>query len=195
MLFREEAGGEHTALRARFGSPAAARAAAADLGALEFADAVTWGYCTLPGEAAGMVERLRAAADEVVDRSGWIEFLAHAVSGEVTRLRRAPTRLVRSAWGDRPRHCHVRGQCGRCGEFRGTVLVLPVGAMWLDKRELRCRCDGIPCRYCAEGVVRRPLAEHLDPELRSGHTPWFGFLVPCGGCQAAGRGPRVLLSA
>ena len=82
-------------------------------------------------------------------------------------------------------------QCRRCGEFRGKIRVKPQGGMLLDSRELSCRCKSIPCRYCEDGSVRRPLSEHFDPERRSGHVPWFGYLVPCGSCQATGRGPEV----
>ena len=104
-------------------------------------------------------------------------------------------RIAVSHGGDSPRCYQLAKQCPVCGEFRGKIGVLPSGGVMIDTRPLSCRCEAIPCRYCGPGTVRRPLTEHFDPERRAGSMPWFGYLVPCGNCQAAGRGPRVQMSA
>ena len=110
-------------------------------------------------------------------------------SGAVRRV--APDGMISTACAVAPGD---ETQCPRCGEFLGRVNVLPPEGMMIDKRELRCRCEGIACRSCGTGMVQRPLSDHFDPERRAGHCHGFGYLVPCGACQAAGRGPRVLMS-
>jgi hypothetical protein len=93
-----------------------------------------------------------------------------------------------------PRCYRFEDQCPTCGEFRGKINVLPHGGVLVDTRTPNCRCVSILCRYCEDGRIGRPLAEHFDPERRAGRTRWFGYLVPCGNCQAHGRGPRVVMS-
>lgn len=62
-----------------------------------------------------------------------------------------------------------------CGEVRGTA----------GGRTSTCLCDGIDCRRCALGRIRRPISDHFDPESGSfWHTPYFGDPAPCEFCQA-----------
>jgi hypothetical protein len=157
-------------------------------------------HCTLAGEAE-RVRRLfseRGAIDARAER-GTVAFVAvgswRGTSQEILDRRREVTaHIVVSGGGEGARAHRFDRQCERCGEFQGQVLLAPRDGVMIDNRQLRCRCDSIPCRYCESGSVRRPLSEHLDPERRAGSTPWFGYLVSCGGCQIAGRGPQLQLS-
>lgn len=84
-------------------------------------------------------------------------------------------------------------QCRDCGEVRGRAVLgddAEPDAELFGAR-LACRCQGVPCRYCELGTVRRPLTYSFDRETGIRHTPWFGYLLPCDDCQAAGRGPLV----
>ena len=157
-------------------------------------------YCTLPGERDEVLTRLQTRARKAWIERGEISFVAvgdsEATSQDAAnRRRKVDARVVLSWGGGAPRCYFFEGQCLRCGEFRGKIVVKPQGAMLLDTRQLSCRCTSVACRYCGEGRVRRPLSEHFDPERRSGHVPWFGYLVPCGNCQAAGRGPDIWMSS
>lgn len=200
LLFEEDAQGEHALVRASFDSPEQAIDGAHGLEGVELDSTEVRAYCTLPGEAARVADRLDSLAREVKTQPGTIKFLAIGgrsaePADEPPSLRQATIRVVMSLSGSQPRHYSFDGQCERCGEFRGKIHVMPRPGVMLDTRELRCRCQSIPCRYCQTGTVRRPLSEHLDPERRSGHMPWFGYLVPCGLCQTSSRGPQVVMSA
>jgi hypothetical protein len=199
LVFIEDPDGEHAIVGARFEDREQAVKASRGLKGLEVEDEWMRVYCTLPGEperALAQLQRLSASAS--VER-GRIAFVAvgdgSGTSSEVAgRRREARARIVRSGGGDIPRCYSFERQCATCGELRGKIHVLPGGGVYIDTRELSCRCVSISCRYCREGRVRRPLSEHFDPERRAGRMPWFGYLVPCGGCQASGRGPRVQMS-
>jgi hypothetical protein len=200
MVFSEDPDGEHAAVSARFASAHQAQGAGLASEGAEIDERKLCAYCTLSGEADRVRERFHEASalETWVDR-GTIAFVAvgdgSGTNPEVASRRRNVTaRIVLSGGGHGPRCYRAKEQCPRCGEFLGPINVMPHGPMLIDTRELSCRCVSIPCRYCRTGRVRRPLTEHFDPERRAGRMPWFGYLVPCGGCQAAGRGPRVLMS-
>jgi hypothetical protein len=201
LFFVADPVGDHVLVRGHFSDGDAAWDAAAGLEGAEISGAEVRAYCTLAGEADRVARHLSGAPEACTSQEGGtVEFVAvggggwttaEAVGGDAEEVLGY---LVLSRGGDVPRCYRCTEQCQNCGEFRGSVNLFPDGGLMLDKRELRCRCDGIPCRYCDTGVVRRPLSDHFDPERRAGHTPWFGYLVPCGACQAAGRGPRVVMS-
>ena len=174
---------------------------AAGFEGVELGDKQVSVYCTLPGEPERVIARLREASarrDVGRARDDRLRRRRATARGRAPRPRPAPrkarARIVRSGGGDAPRCYRFERQCATCGELRGRINVLPGHGVYIDTRELSCRCVSIPCRYCEQGRVRRPLSEHCDPERRAGRMPWFGYLVPCGGCQAAGRGPRVQMS-
>ncbi len=200
MVFSRDPGGEHAVVSARFEDEDQVRDATKGLEAAELADGELRVYCTLPGEPELALAHLRKApADATRIDKGTIAFVAvgdgSGTSRETANGRRdVSARIVLSGGGEGPRHYAFKDQCATCGEFRGKIHVLPEGGILIDTRWLSCRCESIPCRYCEDGKVRRPFGEHFDPERRAGRMPWFGYLVPCGGCQAAGRGPRVLMS-
>jgi hypothetical protein len=202
LVFSEDPDGEHAAVSARFEDAAQARAAgqASEGVAIDETGTELCTYCTLPGEADRVRERFReASALKTWVERGTIAFVAVG-DGSGTSLEAAGRRRNVTAWivlcggGDGPRCYRAKEQCATCGEFLGKINVVPQGEMVIDTRELSCRCVSIPCRYCDEGRVRRPLTEHLDPERRAGRMPWYGYLVPCGRCQATGWGPKVLMS-
>ena len=200
LVFTEDPDGEHAVVSARFEDDEQVRDAGRGLQGAELGDSELHVYCTLPGEADKALTHLREAlAQESWAESGTIAFVAvgegSGTSGEAASGRRnVRARIVLSGGGDTPRCYRFEGQCEACGEFRGKINMLPSGGVMIDTRRLGCRCESIPCRYCHDGNVRRPLSEHFDPERRAGRMPWFGYLVPCGRCQAAGRGPDVLMS-
>jgi hypothetical protein len=200
LVFTEDPGGEHATVRARFEDAARIREPGLGLEGAEIGERELFVYCTLPGETDRVVASLRQApVQEAWVESGRIAFVAVGegcgTSTEAAdRRRNVKARIVLSFGGETPRLYRFDGQCRACGEFRGKINVLPSGGTMIDTRQLACRCESIPCRYCEDGKVRRPLSEHFDPERRPGRMPWFGYLVPCGGCQAAGRGPVVLMS-
>jgi hypothetical protein len=78
--------------------------------------------------------------------------------------------------------------CPNCGGIRGTEVTPTSDGVELGATSL-CLCDGIVCRYCGEGRVRRPISDWYDPE-KSGwwHTPYFGGMRQCAECG----GPVVL---
>ena len=201
LVFVEDPDGEHAVVSARFEDQEQASKASRGLEGLEVGEERVRVYCTLPGEPERVVARLREASARAASvERGTIAFVAagdgSGTSTETaTRPPKARARIVRSGGGDAPRCYRFERQCATCGELRGRINVLPGHGAYIDTRELSCRCVSIPCRYCEQGRVRRPLSEHCDPERRAGRMPWFGYLVPCGGCQAAGRGPRVQMSA
>jgi hypothetical protein len=197
LVFVPDPGGEHAVVRARFPDGGDARDAGAGLEGAELAGAELRVYCTLPDEIERVLSRLsNDSRADVSKERGTVEFVAvgEGAARPAERGGATSVRLVVARGGDAPRCYRFTEQCPRCGEFHGKVNVLPRGGVMIDTRELRCRCQGIACRYCQTGVIRRPLSDHFDPERRAGHAPWFGYLVPCGGCQAAGRGPRVIMS-
>jgi hypothetical protein len=200
LVFSKHSDGEHAVVGGRFEDHDQLREAARGLEGAEVDEAGLNVYCTLPGEAEEMLARVRR--DRA--RASWIEtgtvaFVAagdgSGASSETASTRQdASVRVVLSLGGNAPRCYRFDDQCTACGEFRGKINVLPGCGVLIDTRRLSCRCESIPCHYCQDGEVRRPLTEHFDPERRAGCTPWFGYLVPCGRCQAASRGPRVLMS-
>lgn len=200
LVFTEDPEGEHSVVSARFEDQDELRAAGGSLEGAEVAETELHVYCSLPGEDEQVLARLRTASsvEARVDR-GKIAFVAvgsgTGTSSEAADGRRDVTaRIVLSAGGDGPRRYVFESQCKACGEFRGKINVLPREGVIIDSRSLSCRCESIPCRYCEHGTIRRPLSEHFDPERRAGSVPWFGYLVPCGHCQAAARGPKVQMS-
>jgi hypothetical protein len=201
MVFAEDPGGEHAIVGARLEDAARIREAGLGLEGAEIGERELFAYCTLPGETDRVLARLRRVpVQESWVESGTIVFVAvgdgSGTSSEAADGRRnVRARVVLSHGGEAPRLYRFDGQCRACGEFRGKINVLPSGGTMIDARQLACRCESIPCRYCKDGRVRRPLSEHFDPERRPGRMPWFGYLVPCGDCQAAGRGPDVLMSS
>ena len=200
LVFAEDPEGEHARVRAGFQGRDQAWAAGRGLEGVEVGDSELHVYCTLSGEADKVLAHLGGVPtqDPCVEK-GTIAFVGASggpgAGSESARRRRHVTAcVVFSYGGDAPRCYRLDDQCNACGEFRGKINVLPRSGMYLDTRQLSCRCDSIPCRYCEEGNVRRPLSEHFDPERRAGCMPWFGYLIPCGHCQAAGRGPEVVMS-
>ena len=202
LVFTQDPDGPHVVVGARCEDEDEAWDTATGLEGAELSGAEIRVYCTVPGDVDRATEHFAraAAAAEVSAQQGTVEFVAiGSGSGTTVRARgddggSTRAHLVISCDGEAPRCYRFTDQCERCGEFRGAISVMPRGAVMIDTRQLRCRCDSIPCHYCPTGTVRRPVSEHFDPERRAGHTPWFGYLVPCGRCQAAGRGPRVLMS-
>jgi hypothetical protein len=201
LVFTEDPDGKHAVVGARFDDEGDLREAGQGLEGAEVAGRKLHVYCTLPGEGDRVLVRLREAGsvETWVDRGAMAFVAVGDGSGTkrdtVDNRREVTARAVLSRGGDAPRCYLIEGHCAACGEFRGRIAVLPQGAMMIDTRRLACRCESIRCRYCDGGKVRRPLSEHFDPERRAGCVPWFGYLVPCGSCQAAGRGPRVQMSA
>ena len=201
MVFVEDSEGEHAVVSARYGDESELQGAANGLEGAEIAESELRVYCTLPGEADRVLARLQGTSAETawINR-GEIAFVAvgsgSGTSPEAADNRRNVDAQVVLSWGgEGPRRYALEEFCAECGEFRGRINVLPQGGMLIDTRLLRCRCEqSISCRYCEGGKVRRPLSEHFDLERRSGSAPWFGYLVPCGSCQVAGRGPRVQMS-
>jgi hypothetical protein len=73
-------------------------------------------------------------------------------------------------------------RCTTCAEARGWVIEGDFGEV--EFLSATCICDGIACRYCATGVVRRPISDHFDEQ--SGmvwHTSHFGGLARCKECR------------
>ena len=201
LVFVDDPSGDHAVVRARCRDAEEARDAATGLEGAELIGAEVRVYCTLPEDVERTVHHLSATPSvQIATDRGTLEFVAVGDgSGTTATTGRddaepVGAHLVVSTAGVVPRCYRLGDQCERCGEFHGKAIVLPRGGVMLDTRILTCRCDGIPCRYCHTGTVRRPMTEHFDPERRAGHMPWFGYLVPCGRCQAAGRGPRVIMS-
>lgn len=99
--------------------------------------------------------RLRGVGDDV--GPGLDVFGRHPAGRRHLAARRA--RGLRHVWGR-----------------RGTT---ERGRTWLRL------CDGIDCRRCALGRIRRPISDHFDPETgRFWHTPYFASIAPCEFCQA-----------
>ena len=201
LVFTEDPNGDHAVVSAQFENDDEAREASRSVEGAAVNGAQVAVYCTLPGEADLVLAHFRAGpAVSSECHRGTISFVAVGNGSATTSEGAAGTgrvvsaRIVLSRGGDAPRHYLFDRQCPTCGEFRGKIHVMPGGGVLIDTRQLACRCESIPCRYCEEGRVRRPLSEHFDPERRAGCMPWFGYLVPCGGCQAAARGPRIQMS-
>lgn len=207
MLFRAEPGGEHALVSGLFEGREQARRACEDLEGGAAEDCRLDVYCTLPDEPERVLALLSERTETASVVHGEVSFVAIGSGRDLSESRgdrvaepgnggeEAETRIIVGLGGDAPRCYRFERQCTTCGELLGRINVLPAGGMMVDTRELSCRCTSIPCRYCERGRVRRPHTEYLDPERRAGRMPWFGYLVPCGACQAAGRGPRVLMSA
>ena len=80
-------------------------------------------------------------------------------------------------------------RCDTCGEQRGTSYFSePYVPELLTRTEISCICDGIRCRCCDRGMIRRPISNYWDEKRsRVVHVPWFGGYTPCPDCRAAGR--------
>jgi hypothetical protein len=73
--------------------------------------------------------------------------------------------------------------CRRCGELKSVATVDDTSQGRAYARVL-CICDGILCAYCGTGTVRRPISDFYDEVTGTvRHTPWFGYLFPCGDCR------------
>lgn len=73
-------------------------------------------------------------------------------------------------------------RCATCREARGWVIEGDFGDV--SVLSATCICDGILCRYCGKGLVRRPISNHFDEQSgRVWHTPYFGGLARCGDCR------------
>ena len=173
LVFSKHLDGEHVVVSARFEDKDQAWDAARSLEGAQVDDTELHVYCTLPGEADTALAGVRTAPTHVswVD-SGTIAFVATGdgsatIRETVRRRENGPSLIVSSLGGNAPRCYRFDDQCTACGEFRGKINVLPGGGVCIDTRRLSCRCESIPCRYCQDGKVRRPLTEHFDPERLS----------------------------
>jgi hypothetical protein len=198
LLFEDDPEGEHVVVSARLDEQSRQELARRIEGG-ELTDESVRVYCTLPGES----EQVRQLLDdggghEITATRGTVCFLATAGSPDGVEWdagEPVSVHVVAGLSGMGPRCYRFSGQCATCGELHGRVLPLPSGGVMLGlAQNLSCRCQGITCRYCRTGRVRRPLTEHCDPERRAGATAWYGYLIPCGACQTAGCGPDVILS-
>jgi hypothetical protein len=64
--------------------------------------------------------------------------------------------------------------CRFCGEVAGH----------LGEIKSTCLCEGIPCRSCGIGRVRRPISDTYDPATGSfWHVPYFMGMGACRGCK------------
>jgi hypothetical protein len=73
-------------------------------------------------------------------------------------------------------------RCAACREARGWVIEGDCGEVQL--LSAACICDGIACRSCGKGVVRRPISNRFDePSGMVWHTPYVGRLAHCGDCR------------
>ncbi len=178
VVFTGDPDGEHAVVGARFEDDEQALDAGRGLEGAELGDRELHVYCTLAGEADRVLTRVRktAAQESWVD-SGAIAFVAVGEGSGTSRetasgRRNVKARNVMAHGGETPRCYRFEEQCETCGELRGKINVLPAGGVMIDTRQLSCRCESIPCRYCEDGKVRRPLSEHFDPERRAGRMPW-----------------------
>lgn len=75
--------------------------------------------------------------------------------------------------------------CTTCSEAKGVALVAQADGT-LYTLESPCLCDGVTCRYCGRGRIRRPCRDFYS--WRSGrwlHVAWFGYRARCEQCDAA----------
>jgi hypothetical protein len=71
------------------------------------------------------------------------------------------------------RYCHF------CGEVAGH----------LGKAKSTCLCEGIPCRYCGVGRVRRPTSDQYVPATGGFmHSPYFMGMSGCRDCMTTVHG-------
>ncbi len=69
--------------------------------------------------------------------------------------------------------------CPRCGEPRGFSYL----SADPDPTPVLCICDGIRCRHCGRGMVRRPISDRLDADTGElWHAPYFAAQLPCDEC-------------
>ena len=72
--------------------------------------------------------------------------------------------------------------CRFCGEIAGQH----------DGISSTCLCEGIACRWCGIGKIRRPISDHFAPAAGGfRHVAYFGGWSPCRQCviNAYGRVP------
>ena len=174
MVFIEDPDGEHAVVGARFEDHEQAVVASRGFEGVELGDKQVRVYCTLPGEPERVVARLREASARAASvERGTIAFVASGDdSGTSTETattpRKARARIVRSGGGDAPRCYRFERQCATCGELRGRINVLPGHGVYIDTRELGCRCVSIPCRYCEQGRVQAAAQRALRPRAAGG---------------------------
>jgi hypothetical protein len=75
--------------------------------------------------------------------------------------------------------------CPDCGCARGTTME----PGWNDNApgpwKSTCLCEGIMCRHCGEGTVRRPISNYWEEGAWT-HVPYFAAALRCAEC--GGRG-------
>jgi hypothetical protein len=77
-------------------------------------------------------------------------------------------------------------RCSQCGELKGEFLHRYDDEEEPELTRALCLCDGIVCRHCKKGAIRRPISDHYDEETgQVWHTPWFGYLLMCAYCRGA----------
>ena len=71
--------------------------------------------------------------------------------------------------------------CQECGCIRGTTIE----PGWNDNEPgpwtSTCMCEGITCRHCGEGKVRRPISNYHE-EGSWTHVPYFAAMGRCSRC-------------
>jgi|SRR5215208_3247455 len=84
-------------------------------------------------------------------------------------------------------------RCPVCGEYRGSTLARhidcnePLDASELDDVfEVKCICEGIPCRRCGKRR-HRPISNYYEERTNQiWHVPYFVGMSPyCGECLSA----------
>lgn len=78
--------------------------------------------------------------------------------------------------------------CSTCGEARGHTWDLqPTGRLVFARS--RCLCEGIRCRRCGRGMIRKPAEDFYS--WRAGkwlHLAWYGYRAPCEFCDPERHG-------
>lgn len=75
--------------------------------------------------------------------------------------------------------------CERCSEPRGRARFADGGRMM--ELDITCICDGVPCAWCGQTIVRRPASNRFDAETSEvWHSGAWAAEVPCARCRADG---------
>lgn len=79
-------------------------------------------------------------------------------------------------------------RCEACHEYRSAVRnedLRSASQMEEAVVAVLCICDGIPCRKCEAGRIRRPISNYWS-EAKGAliHCPWFTAQAPCDRCLA-----------
>jgi len=76
-------------------------------------------------------------------------------------------------------------RCPDCGEYRGANAIVPSYRHdLLEIVEVKCVCEGIPCKVCGK-PRHRPISNYFVEETgRAIHVPSFGAMIPCRECRA-----------